>query len=175
MGNVLPTDDRRVECVVSGLPPLGEQLAVDATLVSPLTGKGDPCPKAHLKDGVALAEARKAKERRYPELATGRRCKLVVVGMEVGGRWEETAYEFLVELAKEKAQEAPKLLEGSATHAWLRQWVSLLFKADMNSLASTLLYGTASKTELWNEATPPLGAVLSARAEPPQHSRRGPR
>ena len=35
LGNILPTDERRLECVVNGLPPLGEQLAVDAILVSP--------------------------------------------------------------------------------------------------------------------------------------------
>ena len=126
----------------------GAQVAVDATLVSPLKRNGTARPRAHWQDGAALQDARKAKQRNYPELLRSRRCRLLTAGMEVGGRWEETAYEFLVELAKEKAQEAPKLLRGSATHGWLRRWVSLLSKAGMDSLASTLLYGTASKTEL---------------------------
>ena len=86
LGDVLPTDDRRVECVVSGLPPLGKQLAVDATLVSPLKRNGEPRRKADTQDGVALAEARKDKERKYPELERGNRCRLVVTAMEVGGR-----------------------------------------------------------------------------------------
>ena len=73
---------------------------------------------------------------------------MVTAGMEVGGRWEESAYEFLVELAKAKAEQAPKLLNGSATNEWLRRWVSLLFKAGMDSVASTLLYGTANNRKL---------------------------
>ena len=32
-------------------------------------------------------------------LRKSKRCKLVTAGMEVGGRWEETAYEFLLGLA----------------------------------------------------------------------------
>ena len=43
-------------------PRLGQQVAVDTTLVSPLTREGDPRPKADWKNGVALEEARKDKE-----------------------------------------------------------------------------------------------------------------
>ena len=104
--NIFLTDERRLECVVNGLPPLGEQLAVDTTLVSPLTRRGDPRPKADRINGVALAEARKDKETRYPELLGGTRCRLVVTAMEVGGRWSEEAHLFLETLAAAKATEA---------------------------------------------------------------------
>ena len=53
-------------------------------------------------------------------------------------------------------------------NGWLRRWVSLLSKAGMDSLASTLLYKTAEHTELWNSDTPPLGVVLCAAPEPPR-------
>ena len=78
-----------------------------------------------------------------------------------------------MELAKAKAEETPKLLRGSAKNGWLRRWVSLLSKAGMDSVASTLLYGTANNTELWNGDEPPLGMVLCATPEPPQASRLG--
>ena len=75
LGGVLPTDDRCVEYVIDGLPPLGNQLAVDTTLVSPLKRTGEPRRKAAKEDGVALHEARLDKERRYPELLRGTRCR----------------------------------------------------------------------------------------------------
>ena len=95
--------------------------------------------------------------------------------MEVGGRWDEEANEFLLELAHAKAQEAPALLRGTATHSYLRRWVALLSKAAMDSFASILVYGTAENAELWTGPVPPLGAVLCGGHEAPQCSRLGPK
>ena len=167
-------DDRRVEVTASGLTVhKGAQLAVDATLVSPLKRCGQARPRAHWQDGAALLDARKQKATKYPELMNSHRCRLVTAGMEIGGRWEESAYELLVDLAKGKAEEAPKLLRGSATNGWLRRWVSMLSKAGMDSFANTLLRGN-DDTELWNGTVPPLGMVLCAAQEPPVCSRMGP-
>ena len=83
---VSPQDDRKLEVVASGLPTArGAQVAVDATLVSPLTRAGAARPKAHWKDGAALEDARKLKATTYLELLSSRRCKLVTAGMEVRG------------------------------------------------------------------------------------------
>ena len=80
-------DDRRIEVLASGLPLYhGAQIAVNATLVSPLTRKGEARARAHRENGTALADAEKQKKTKdYPELATAERCRLVVAGMEVGG------------------------------------------------------------------------------------------
>ena len=83
----------------------GAQLAVDSTLVSPLKRNGEAQPRTHWQDGAALENARKRKATTYPELLRSSRCRLVTAGMEVGGRWEEGAYELLLELAKAKAEE----------------------------------------------------------------------
>ena len=57
---VQPTDRRRLEVVLSGLPAnLGAQVAVEATLVSPLIRKGAARPRAHWQDGAAFKDARK--------------------------------------------------------------------------------------------------------------------
>ena len=93
--------------------------------------------------------------------------------MEVGGRWDEEAYLFLLELAKEKAMETTPTLRGSAVWSWLRRWVAVVSKAAMDGLASTLVHDTAEQTELWNAPQPALGAVLCAAAEPPDCSRLG--
>lgn len=129
--------------------------------------------RAHWQDGAALEDARKDKEKTYHELLHTRRCHLLTAGMEVGGRWDESAYDFLVQLAKAKAQEAQPLLRGAATHSWLRRWVALLSKAAMDSFVTTLVEGNARTAELWNNAEPPLGAVLCAAPEPPNCSRLG--
>ena len=53
-----------------------------------LCGDGTARRGVAVTDGVALAAARRRKERRYPELVgPGARSRLVVLGVEVGGRW----------------------------------------------------------------------------------------
>ena len=81
--------DGRLEVVVDGLPlHAGVQLAIDTTLVGALRGDGTARRGAAATDGVALAAARRRQERTYPELVgPGARSRLVVLGVEVGGRW----------------------------------------------------------------------------------------
>ena len=88
-------DDRQLKVVVSGLPlHLGAQVAIDATLVSPLKRNGQARPRAHWQNGAALKDARKDKATRYPELLRSGRCRLLTAGIEVGGRCNEEAYLF---------------------------------------------------------------------------------
>ena len=74
-------DNRRLEVVVDGLSLHGgAQLAIDTTLVSPLPRDGSVKRGAERTDGAVLVEARRWKERTYPELAgVGGRAKLVVL------------------------------------------------------------------------------------------------
>ena len=163
LGQVLPTDDRRLECVVNGLTAYhGKQVAVDATLVSTLKGTGEPRPKALREDGAALADARKAKERKYPELVGSRRCLFVVTAMEVGGRWSTEACDFLETLAAGRALDAPRLLRASAKKAWQRRWTSFVAVAGMRAFADTLLHDTARNTELLEGDGPALDQLLGS-------------
>ena len=50
------------------------------------------------------------KETTYPELINSRRCRLIVVAIETGGRWSEEAVEFISLLACAKAQEVPSYM-----------------------------------------------------------------
>ena len=81
-------DSRRIDVLANGLPLWrGAQVAVDTTLVCPLTCSGEPRPGAERKPGLALQTAANRQRRPvYPELVVARRCKLVVLGVEVGGR-----------------------------------------------------------------------------------------
>ena len=75
-------DERRIEVIANGLPLWGGfRFAVDTTLVSPLTSAGAPRCGATAA-GAALAEARRSKERTYPEFGRASRCRLVVLGIE---------------------------------------------------------------------------------------------
>ena len=50
----------------------------------------------------ARAERRKRRET-YPELLRSRRCRLVVLGIETGGRWSDKAASFVRLLARAMA------------------------------------------------------------------------
>ena len=67
-------DARLIEVVANGLSLWnGAQLAVDAQ------------PGADVRPGQAVdAAVRRKRQQTYPELARARRCRLVVVGVEVG-------------------------------------------------------------------------------------------
>ena len=64
------------------------QAAVDTAPVSPASRAGGAQPHADRIPDAALEQAAKRKRlHAYTELAVGRRCKLVVLGLEVGGRF----------------------------------------------------------------------------------------
>ena len=126
----------------------GTLLAVDATSVSAVKADGSPQPQAAKKDGVRPAEARRRKERKYPELLEARRCKLVVAAMEVGGRWSEEAWTFLELLAHAKARSSPTLMRRSTEYCLLRRWSSMLAVAAQAAFAGTLLREKLGKLEL---------------------------
>ena len=112
-------DQRRIEVIAEGLPVFhGAQLAIDATLVSPLRADGEPhrrCPD------------RRRQERTYPELTGGRsRARLVVIAAETGGRFSEETQTLLRLLAGAKTRSTPKPLRIRARQSWLHRWGSLL-------------------------------------------------
>ena len=134
-------DARRIEVVANGLPLWhGSQLAVDATLVSPLTRQGQAHPRADVQPGSAVdAAARRKRNNTYPELGHARRCRLVVVGTEVGGRFSTEVVQFLRLLARHRAAAVPRLLRPAAITAWVARWSGLLAVAAQRAFAASLL------------------------------------
>ena len=133
-------DDRRMEVIANGLPLWnGAQLAVDTTLVSPLTREGQPRRRAGRFAGAALQDARKSKERTYPELLNNQRCRLVVLAIGVGGGWSEEAAAFVSNLAGAKARQVPAILQQSVAAALTARWTATLTHAAMTPFAATLL------------------------------------
>jgi len=133
-------DLRRVEVLAQSLPcRAGAQLAVDITLRSAVTAAGEARPRAAEVDGATADAARRDKEAAYPELLAARRCCLVVVALETGGRWSAEAAAFVEDLAYARARDAPPALRAAVAAAWLRRWVRLLSTACANAFARSLV------------------------------------
>ena len=102
-----------------GLPLYGAQIAVETTLVFPLRRNGTPHSRCAWENGAALRQARRRKERVYPELSGAHgRARLVVLANEVGGRWSLETQAFLRQLARAKSREEPPTFHTSAKLAW---------------------------------------------------------
>ncbi len=132
-------DARLIEVVANNLPLWhGAQLAVDTTLVCPVRRDGEARLRGDSRPGVALEDAaRKKREQTYPELLAARRCRLVVLGFEVGGRWSEEALDFVRRLARAKARSQPEWLRASAAQAYAHRWSGVLAVAAKRAFAAS--------------------------------------
>ena len=98
------------------------------------------------RDGAALDQARRTKERTYPEL-TGEhgRARLVVLACETGGRWSQESHSFLRQLAQARAQSEPREMRAAARRAWFRWWCTALACCAAQAFAFSLF----SVEEVW--------------------------
>ena len=168
-------DDRRIEVIANGLALWGgAQLAVDTTLVSPLTRAGEPRRRAGHFAAAALIDARKAKERAYPELLSNSRCRLVVLGIEVGGRWSEEAASFITNLARAKARDTPALLRRAATASLISRWTAFLTHAALTAFAATLIFEDPTPHHNLEGEPPTLSDLLAQLPPDPADSSRLP-
>ena len=162
IGGISAHDGRQIEVVANGLPLWGgAQLAVDVTLVSPVRGNGQPQPGAGRQDGAQLRVARSRKEGKYRELLSTRRCRLVVLAMEVGGRWSTEALQFVQLLAKARARGVPRILRAATQVAFTQRWTGMLAVAAQRALARTLLEAPVSAVVGTDGDAPVLEDVLA--------------
>eukprot|EP00435_Cladocopium_sp_Y103_P009426 s3763_g2.t1 len=161
-------DDRRIEVIANGLDLWGgAQLAIDTALVSPLTRDGQPRRRAGAFAGAALHAARRNKERTYPELVTSRRCRLIVLGIEAGGRWSQEAATFIRLLAKSKARQAPAILQRFVATALIARWSAMLTQAAMQTFAASLLDFDLSAQTNVDGNSPAISQILAEAPHPP--------
>ena len=113
---------RRLDLVVYGAIASGGALCCDATLVSPLTRQGEPQAHADSEDGAALRLAERRKRTTYPDLCGPGTQRLLVLGAEVGGRWNSEARSFLRTLVRLRSLRAPAAVRRSAASRWARRW-----------------------------------------------------
>ena len=141
LGEFNALDGWRLEVVADGLTLCrGALLAIDTTLVSPLSRDGTASRRGANHDRAALQRARRRKEDTCPELSgEGGLARLAVLAAEVGGRWRVETAQFLSALAKAKAQSAPHFLRGRVEAAWLRKWSATPACSAARSFAVSLL------------------------------------
>ena len=152
-------DSRRLEVVVDGLSLFtGAQLAIDTTLVSPLSRNGTGRPRCATVSGAAMERARTRKERRYPELVGDHgRARLVVLAGEIGGRFSNETAQFLNALASAKVRDSPLILKGRIHAALVRRWSAMLRCTAARSYALSLLDKVASGAD---DPSPSMNEVL---------------
>ena len=139
--------NRRIEVVADGLPLFhGAQLAIDTTLVSPLSRNGAAKRQCAGTDGAAMVQARQRKERTYPVLAQVHgRARLVVLACEVGGRWSGELLRFLYLVAEAKVRGELEEFRDLVNRAWMTRWSSLLACTAARALALFLLERRCSR------------------------------
>ena len=104
----------------AGLLRHGAQLAVDATLTSPVARDGKARHAGVTVPGDALQRATARKRTTtYTEFAQNRRCRLVVVAMETSGLWGSEAV-----LAHAKARGTPPWLRPTTVGAYIHRWAA---------------------------------------------------
>ena len=105
-----------------------------------LKRNGEPRARASDHDGAACLAARRTKSRTYPELSGEHgRARLVVLALEVGGRWSQEAWTFVKGLARARARDEPEILRRSAQAAWHRRFVTLMAVAAQRAFGESLL------------------------------------
>ena len=152
-----PPDARAIEVLVSGVPLWhGAQIAIDATLVSPIHRNGEPRPRAASEPGVTLNQAaRRKRTQTYPEFQSSTRCSLAVFGLEVGGRWSPEAVHLVRHLARARARTEPTWARSTAAAAWALRWAALASIAAMRALAASLLDFPAHGEDAMDGPPPP--------------------
>ena len=113
------------------------QLAVDATIVSPVGRTGEPRAGADARPALALDQAAQRKRRHtYPELERARRCHLVV--FRCRGRGPLVARGSAVR-PPTCARTRSSCTCGPARGAWVQRWSGILSVAAQRAFATSLL------------------------------------
>ena len=72
-----------------------------------------------------MLQARVDKENENPKLLN-RRCRLVVMVLETGGRLSNDTVDFIWQLAQPKVQEVPSFMTHQMAFVWERRWTRML-------------------------------------------------
>ena len=139
----------------------------------PLASAGQTRQRRGDFTAAALAGAPNSGQRAwaYPELLRGGRCKLVVVALEVGGRWSTEAASLIRQLAQTRSRAAPAALQTATAQAYIARWSALLTHAAQTAFAKSLLFEDLRLHTAGDGESPLLSDLLDLHTTPPDISR----
>ena len=137
--------------------------------LDPVGRDGAAHPHAATTPATAITQATRRKRISvYPEFAPQRRCRLVVVGLEIGGRWGIEAQSLVHSLAAAKARATPPGLQAAAVGAYTRRWAALLSCTAQRAFSASLLELPLGATDHTDGDPPPFFDLLAeARGDDP--------
>ena len=100
--------------------------------------------------------------------------RLVVLGIEVGGRWSQESADFFRLLAQHKARAVPAPSQQTTTTSRISRWSAILAHAGMHAFAASVLSLPADELANGEGVLPPLGHLLAQLEAAPTNPRRLP-
>ena len=158
-------DDRRIEVIANGLP---------------LWGGGTTCCRHHLGISSDLLQSTPPTCRPIHRSSTPGRTQiegkdiLVVLALEIGGRWSQEATTFLRLLAHTKARAAPDILRQAVEASLLSRWSAIPTHAAQHAFAASLLDLDCAGTSTVDGDGPSTSQLLSEAPVQPPHTSRVP-
>ena len=141
---VPPDDLRRLDLVVPGLNVhRGLPLFCDITVLSPLSGLGEPRSGTSNRGGSLLEQAERDNNETYNEVISSGLGGLLCLGCEVFGRWGSQCVQLVPVLAREKSRGLhPRIRRGVALSLQQRWW-GILGIASQRAAANIVLNSNA--------------------------------
>ena len=142
---VPPADGRRLDLVVPGLNVArGLPLFCDVTVLSPLTGSGQPRGGTSNQGGRMLELATAENDVTYSVVNTSGLGALYSLGAEVYGRLSEQSVELLPALARERSRGLHPRLRRSTALGLLHRWSGILSVGLQRAVAHIVAHDTGA-------------------------------
>ena len=156
---VLSEDNRRLDLIVTGLNVhRGLPLFCDVTIVSPISGNGEPRGGTSNRNGGLLQQAQQENDDTYHAVVVSGLGSLLCLGSEVFGRWSLQFVDMVPALARERSRGQHPCVGGGVALSLQQRWWAVLGLAVQRAVAHTVL-STAAGVDLMAIILEPAAAL----------------
>ena len=161
----VPSDDaRRMDLVVHGIPTLfaGRPLFCDVTVLSPVSGTGEPRFNSDTDQGAVLLRETERKTTHYAEVANSEDVRWMVLGHEVYGFSTKEVKVLVRKLAEHKSKGTNLLARRAAQILWSIRFWDMLACTLIRSMAQHYVPGDSSgrRSSYVHQAAPYLEDLM---------------